>query len=160
MKFLIQSMAVMVLMAVTTIQAQAQISETSEKAAKMKMEAANREAAQQEATVTGQLRWIQDQTNMAQKNLERQLKQAEALRAEGLKKEDTAMLKRAHDLETAAFATYERKIADLEKVQIRSSQPNNRSSSRSRQSSSRSRSQSRNNSSQLEPTTWPRNFSR
>ena len=129
-------------------------SKQSEQAAAQQVAAANQAAAREEAKIAGQTRWLEQQTQREQQLLEGRMKQAEQVRQQGLKREDSQMLRRAEQIERQAIAHYEQRLKQLESAQIgtaaaaqngtrqpaRSTQPtNNRNNRNNRNWNSRSR---------------------
>lgn len=71
-----------------------------------------------EKIITDKLRAVELEMKRAEQALQRQLAEAEKVRASGLAKSDQALLNRAEALEKGAFTRYEQQMKRLEKIQV------------------------------------------
>jgi DNA gyrase/topoisomerase IV subunit A len=84
-------------------------------------------AAAEEKRIQNQLNWLEQQIAKEEKVLRHRLKQAEAIRAAGIKAENNQRIKEAGTIEKNAFDAYSKRIAILEKTTAKAVQTNKNS---------------------------------
>lgn len=70
----------------------------------------------EEKRVQGNLNWLEQQIAKEEKVLRHRLKQAEGIRAAGIKSENNTQMKQAAAIEQNAFDAYSKRVAILEKT--------------------------------------------